>query len=66
MRCALDSEDEALLGPTRHVNGAYPTPWGTLLRSATSLLLGFLLHRYRPNAFFGEDGEPRARPELLR
>jgi hypothetical protein len=66
MRCVLDSENEALLGPARHVNGAHPTPWGTLLRSASSLLLGFLLRRYRPNAFFAENGEPVARPERLR
>lgn len=66
MSCVLDSDDEALLGPARHVNGAHPTPWGTMLRSAKSLLLGFLHRRYRPTAFFGENGKLLARPEFLR
>ena len=65
MSCVLASEDEALLGPARHANGSHPTPWGTMLRSAWSLLLGLVLRRHRPNAFFAENGEFLARPERL-
>jgi len=63
MRCVLATEDEALLGKEVHANGAHPTPWRTVLRSVRSLLLGFLFRRHRPNAFFDEKGQPRARPE---
>ncbi|HEY1536383.1 MAG TPA: hypothetical protein VGF76_20325, partial [Polyangiaceae bacterium] len=66
MSCALDSEDEALLGPARHVNESHATPWGTMRRSAKSLLLGFLLRRSRPNPFFAENGKPLSRPERPR
>lgn len=63
MTCALDTDDETLLGPPSHANGSYPTPWRTILRSAWSLLLGLLFRRQRPNAFFDANGETLARPE---
>lgn len=65
MIVALDTEDEALLGPATHANGTYPTPWKTVFRSVWGLLLGVLLRRHRPNAFFDERGEPVAQPEVI-
>lgn len=66
MKCALDLEDGALLGPVVHVNGPHPIPWATIVRSLRSLLFGMLLARHRPNAFFTKDGRLLARPEVLR
>jgi len=66
MKCVLDAEDDALLGPVVHVNGQHPIPWVTIVRSLRSLLFGVLLARHRPNAFFTNDGRLLARPEVLR
>jgi hypothetical protein len=63
MTSTLNTQDEALLGCASHANGPYPTPWRTILHSAWSLLLGLLLRRHRPNAFFDESGQILARPE---
>lgn len=65
MAIVLDTEDEALLGPASHANGTYPAPWTTVLRSVWALLLGLLLRRHQPNAFFDESGKPVAVPEVL-
>jgi len=65
MRCTLNTEDEALLGPARPANGPHPTPWTMMFRSAWALLLGLLLRRHRPNVFFDEKGLPVAAPELV-
>jgi len=65
MIAVLDTEDEALLGPAVHANGTCPTPWRTVLRSVWALLLGVLLRRHRPHAFFDENGKPVARPEVI-
>jgi hypothetical protein len=65
MTGVLDTEDDTLLGPAAHANGTYPTPWKTVLRSVWALLLGVLLRRHRPNAFFDESGKPVAAPEVI-
>ena len=65
MRCALDVEDDALLGSVTHVNGPHPISWGTIVRSLRSLLFAVLLARHRPNAFFTNDGRPLTRPDVL-
>jgi hypothetical protein len=66
MRCVLDVEDGALLGPVVHVNGPHRISWVTILRSLRALLFGVLRARHRPNAFFTNDGRLLARPEVLR
>jgi hypothetical protein len=58
----IDTQDEALLGAVRHVNGSLPTPWQTVWRSLGFLLLGFVQRRHRPNVFFDARGFPRAVP----
>lgn len=65
MIVALDTEDEALLGPAEHANGTYPTPWKTVLRSVWVLLVSALLRLHRPNVFFDERGVPVAQPEVV-
>ena len=65
MIVALDIENQALLGPAAHANGTYPTPWKIVFRSIWALLLGALLRRHRPNAFFDDRGEPVAQPEVV-
>jgi hypothetical protein len=61
----LDTEDDALLGPATRANGTYPTPWATVLRSVWVLVAGVLYRRHRPNAFFDENGRPKAQPEVI-
>lgn len=65
MSCVLDTSDEALLGAPIQVNGQRATSWSTVFRSIQVLLLGFLLRRHRPNAFFSDQGEPIARPQVV-
>jgi hypothetical protein len=65
MSCALDTDDEALLGTPTHVNGGRPTAWSTILRSVHVFLLGLLFRRHRPNAFFNDAGEPVVQPEVV-
>jgi len=64
MRCVLRPEEEPLLGPPTHVNGSYPIPWSTILRSVWALTLSLLLRRHRPNVFFPA-GKLLARPEVV-
>jgi hypothetical protein len=65
MKCVLDTNDEALLGPPTPVNGGHPTPWSTILRSLQALFLGLVFRSHRPNAFFDDKGHPVVRPEIV-
>jgi hypothetical protein len=65
MNCVLDTEEQALLGPTTHLNGPHTISWTIILRSAWVLLQGMLLRRHHPNAFFNDRGKPIAQPEVI-
>jgi hypothetical protein len=65
MIAVIESQDETLLGPAAHANGNHPVPWSTVLRSVWTVLGGLLRRRYRPNAFFDEQGQPIAQPEVI-
>jgi len=64
MQGVLDADDR-MLGPPTPVNGQHPVPWRTMARSLRGLMLGLLLRRHRPHAFFDDQGAPIARPEIV-
>lgn len=65
MSCALDTDNEALLGTPTPANGGQAISWSTIFRSVRALLWGLPFRRHRPNVFFNDRGDPVARPDVL-